>query len=74
MNYLSNRYQFVSINNTSSSFLRIECEVPQGSILGPILLLLYTNNHPRVSSKLKFLLYADDTNILYENSDKKLLI
>ena len=33
MNYLSNRYQFASINNTSSSFLRMECGVPQGSIL-----------------------------------------
>ena len=37
MNYLFNRHQFVSTNNTSSSFLRIDCGVPQGSILGPIL-------------------------------------
>ena len=37
-NYLSNRYQFVSINNISSSFIRIECGVPRGSILGKILL------------------------------------
>ena len=74
MNYLSNRYQFASINNTSSSFLRIECGVPQGSILGPILFLLYINDFPRVSTKQKFLLYADDTNILYENSDTKTII
>ena len=44
MNYLSNRYQFVSVTNTSSSFLGIECGVQQGSILGPILFLLYIND------------------------------
>ena len=70
MNYLFNRYQFVSINNTSSSF-RIECGVPQESILGPILFLLCINDLLRVSAKLKFLHYADDTNIIYENSDTK---
>ena len=74
MNYLSNRYQFESINNTSSSFLRIECGVRQGSIIGPILFILYINDLPRVSTTLKFLLYADDTNILYENTDTKVII
>ena len=48
MNYLCNRYQFVSISNTTSSFLTIECGVPQGSSLGPILFLLYINALPRV--------------------------
>ena len=71
MNYLSNRYQFVSMNNTSSPFLKIECGVPQGSILGPIFFLLCINDLRRVCSKLRFLLYAHDTNILYDNSDKK---
>ena len=66
--------QFVSINNTSSSFLRMECGVPQGLILGPIPFLLCINNLPRVSTKPKFLLYADDTNILYENTDTKTII
>ena len=74
MNYLSNRYQFVSINNTSSSFLRIEYGVPQGSILGPILFILCINDLPRVSTKLKFLLYVDDTNIIYENTDANAII
>ena len=74
MNYLSNRYQFVSINNTSPSFLRIDCGVPQGSILRPILFLLCIHDLPRVSTKLEFLPYADDTNILYENSDTKNII
>ena len=70
MNYLSNHYQFVSLNNTSSSFLRIECGVPQG----PILFLLCINNLPRVCTKLMLLLYSDNTNILYENSDTKTII
>ena len=74
MNYLSNRYQFVSIYNTSSSFLRIECGVSQGSILGPILFPSYINDLPRVSTKLKFLLYAGDTNILCENTDANAII
>ena len=74
MNYLSNRYLFVSINNTSSYFLRIECGVPQGSILGPILFILYINDLPRVSTMQKFLLNDDDTNILYENTDTKPIV
>ena len=74
MNYLSNRYQFVSISNISSYFSRIECGVPQGSILGPILFILYINDLPRVSTEQTFLLYADDTNILYENTDTKAII
>ena len=74
MNYLSNRYQFVSINNTSTSFLGIECGVLQGSILWPFLFLLYTNDLPRVSTKLKFVLYADNASILYVSSDTKTII
>ena len=62
------------MNNTSSSFLRIECGVPQGSILGPILFPLCINDLPRVSTKLKFLLYVDDANIFHENTDTKTII
>ena len=50
--------------------LRIECGVPQGSIL----FILYINDLPRVSTKLKYLLHADDTNILHENTDANAIV
>ena len=58
--YLANRYQFTCINSTKSDKNLINHDVPQGSILGPILFLLYINDLPNVSS-LKTLLFADDT-------------
>ena len=57
MDCLYNRYQFVSINNTSSSFLGIECGVPYLSILGPIRVLLYINDLPSSFFMLKILTF-----------------
>ena len=64
--YLSNRKQYVFLNGESSDLQDITCGVPQGSVLGPLLFLLYINDLPNVSSILQFYLFADDTNIYYE--------
>ena len=59
--FLSNRQQYVSINRFDSSKLDIHCGVPQGSILGPLLFLLYIND----------LRFADDMCILYASNKLK---
>jgi hypothetical protein len=60
--YLTDRKQFVNINDTCSSLLDINIGVPQGSILGPLLFLLYVNDLPNCT-KLCSLLFADDTTV-----------
>ena len=71
--YLTNRKQFVSVGNYSSLLLDISLGVPQGSILGPLLFILYINDLP-LSSKLLALLFADDTTLVYTHDDIKTLV
>ena len=61
--YLCCRKQYVVLNETKSELLTITCGVPQGSILGPILFLIFINDLNTVSSKLKTIMFADDTNL-----------
>ena len=67
--YLLDRKQYVSINGTKSDITTVKCGVPQGSVLGPLLFLLYINDLPNISSKLKIFLFADDTNIYLDSND-----
>ena len=67
--YLSDRKQYVSVNGSNSDLLSITCGVPQGSVLGPLLFLIYINDLPNASKRLTFYLFADDTNIYYESKD-----
>ena len=62
-NYLTNRNQYVIADGHSSGMRFITCGVPQGSVMGPVLFLLYINDMCNVSNLLKFVLFADATNI-----------
>ena len=71
--YLTNRKQYVFYNGVSSDTKQVTCGVPQGSVLGPLLFLIYINDLPNISDKLNFFLFADDTNIYYESKNLAIL-
>jgi len=68
-NYLSNRKQYVSYNSYDSDLRDIICGVPQGSILGPLLFILYMNDITNSSDVLDFVLFADDTTMDYSHEN-----
>ena len=61
--YLSNRLQYVTYNNVKLDKENVKCGAPQGSILGPLLFLLYINDLTTVATTSLSVLFADDTNI-----------
>ena len=63
----------VKFNNTISSKEKITCGVPQGSVLGPLLFLIYMNDIHKCSNILSFILFADDTNAFYSDTNVKSL-
>ena len=63
--YLSNRMQCVEIGDVQSELEFIKCGVPQGSVLGPLLFLIYINDIVNSSTIFKFILFADDTSLYY---------
>ena len=65
--YLYERKQYVYKNGDCSELKKISCGVPQGSVLGPLLFLIYINDLPNISNKLDLYLFADDTSIYYED-------
>ena len=69
--YLCGRKQYVTYNNVSSNTKSINCGVPQGSILGPLLFLIHINDLSKVCTYTTPILFADDTNIFLNGLDIK---
>ena len=71
--YLSNRHQYVSINGFHSSTRHMRFGVPQGSVLGPLLFLIYINDLRNAIYHSTVHHFADDTNLLYVNKDLRII-
>ena len=67
--YLSHRKQYVNLNGNSSTLKDLTIGVPQGSILGPLLFLVYINELPSLSDLSNFTLFADDTTVAIRDNN-----
>ena len=67
-NYLTNRKQTIKYKSEKSESLTIKCGVHQGSVLGPLLFLVYINNISR-SSEILSILFADDKNLFFSHKN-----
>ena len=72
--YLTNRKQFVSIENCNSTTKTVLTGVPRGSVLGPLLFLIYINNLHKCVKYSKAYHFADDTNILQSGKSLEVLV
>ena len=67
--FLTNRKQYVTIGNYSSDFKTVQCGVPQGSTLGPLLFLIYINDLHFAFEKILVHHFADDTNLIFSSKN-----
>ena len=72
--YLSGRSQYVEYNDTISELRPITCGVPQGSVLGFLLFIIYTNDLPNSMKHSKCILFADDTTVYHSSTNLNELI
>jgi hypothetical protein len=71
--YLNNRMQCVQYQNSRSDFQKMTCGVPQGSVLGPLLFIIYTNDLSSCLRVTKSIQFADDTTLYASGKDHNLL-
>ena len=67
--YLSKRMQYVEVCDSKSDLLQVKLGVPQGSVLGPLLFILYINDICNVSKVFDCILIADDTDLFCSDND-----
>ena len=69
--FVTQRHQYVSIKNSISETLTNKHGLPQGSVLGALLFLLYINDHRQVTKHAEIHHFADDPNLLYSSKSLK---